>query len=271
MNKKYKNVKIMLIASLAILFSGIYAFAHRGGGYGHYQGMHQGQGWHHRDCGSSGCGDVDDMTEDEIKKLKAERTTFFEATKVLRRKIYQKRLELASELAKEDPDAAAAAGLQKEVSDFKAQLAQQRLEHILRVRKINPDLGRGFWGGGPVGPGMMHRGMMEPGGDSSWGPENCLKGAPGRGWGRGPQMLRSRNGYGMGPGMMEPGGDRSWGPGNCPCDASAGGYGMGPRMMHRGGYGMGPGYGRGPGMMNSGGSDRDNSRQYYKGRGSQPE
>jgi hypothetical protein len=229
MNKKYKTVKIMLIASLAILFSGLYASADRGRGCDNYHRMHQGQGWHHRGDGSPGCGAFGNLSEDEIKKLDAERTSFFEATKVLQRKIYQKRLELASELAKEDPDAAVAASLQKEVSDFKAQLAQQRLEHILRVRKINPDLGRRFWGGGPMGPAMMHRGMMEPGGD------------------------------------------RSWGPGNCPYDDSAGGHGMGPRMMQRGGYGMGPGYGRGPGMMNLGESYYDNSRQYYKGRGSQPE
>ena len=211
MNKKHKNVKIMLIAALAILFSGLYASADRGRGGDNHHRMHQGQGWHHRGHDSTGYGKFDNLGEDEIKKLKAERTTFFEATKVLRRKIYQKRLELASELAKEDPDAAAAAGLQKEVSDFKAQLAQQRLEHILRVRKINPDLGRRFWGGGSMGPGMMHRGMMEPGGDSRWGPDDCPFGGP------------------------------------------------------RGGYG------RGPGMMNSGGSDRDNSRQYHKGQGSQPE
>ena len=50
-----------------------------------------------------------------------------------------------------------------------------------------------------------------------------------------------------------------------------GGGMMGPGMMHGGGYGMGPGYGRGQGMMGPGGSDRDNSRQYYKGQGSQAE
>ncbi len=162
MNKNYKNVKIMLITALAILFSGIYASADRGKGCGHHHRMHQGQGWHHRGHDSPGCGDFENLGEDEIKKLDAERTAFFEATKDLRRKIYQKRLELASELAKEDPDAAVASVLQKEISDFKAQMAQQRLEHILRVRKINPDLGRGFWGGGPMGPGMMHRGKMGP-------------------------------------------------------------------------------------------------------------
>jgi Spy/CpxP family protein refolding chaperone len=217
MNKKYRKLNIMLIAAIAILFSGIYASADEGRGYGHHRRMEQGLGWHHRGDGGPGCGASDNLSEDEIKKLDVERTAFFEATKGLRRKIYQKRLELASELAKENPDAAAAAALQTEISDFKAQLAQKRLDHILRVQKINPDLGRGFGGGGLAGPGMMHRGMMGRGGKGSWGPNNCPYGGPG------------------------------------------GGYGKGPRG----------GYGRGLGMMGPGGSDRGNSRQYYRGQGSQ--
>jgi hypothetical protein len=205
---------------------------------------------------------LENLDKDEIKKLDEERTAFFEATKDLRRKIYQKRLELASELAKEDPDAAAASVLQKEISDFKAQMAQQRLEHILRLRKINPDLGRGFWGGGLMGPDMMHRGKTGPCGKYHRGPKNCLHGASGRGCGRGPgpQMMRSPSGCGMGgPGMMAPVGKRYWRSGNCPYDAPTGGYGMGP------------GYGKGPGMRGSGGPDRDNIRQPDKGPDSQPE
>ena len=260
MNKDYKTVKIVLITIFAILFSGNYVYAERGRGCGHHGGMHHGQGWHHRGHGCPGCGNLENLDKDEIKKLDEERTAFFEATKELRRKIYQKRLEFASELAKEDPDVATASGIQKEISDFKAQMAQQRLEHILRVRKINPDLGRGFWDGGPMGPEMMHNGKMGPCGKRHRGPKNCLHGAPGRGCGRGPQMMRSTSGCGMqGPGMMAPVGNRNWSPGNCPYDAPTGGHGMGP------------GYGNGPGMRSSGGPDRENIRQHDKGPDSQPE
>ena len=248
MNKKYRKLKIILIAAIAILFSGIYASADGGKGYGHYCEMHQGQGWHQRGYGGPGCAAMDNLSEDETKKLDAERTAFFESTKGLRRKIYQKRLELASELAKENPDAALAATLQKDVSDFKAQMAQKHLEHILRVQKINPDLGRGFWGGGPMGPGMMHRGMMGPGGKGNRGAYNCPFGGPG-------------GGYGIGSGgMMGPGRAGSRGPGNCPYGGSGGGYGMGPQMMHGGGYGRGPD-----------GSGRDCPRQYDKRQDSQAE
>ena len=210
MKKNYRKLNIMLIAAIAILFSGIYASADWGRGYGHHQGMYQGQGWHQRGDGGPRGGAFDNLSEVEIKKLEAERAAFFEATKDLRRKIYQKRLELASELAKENPDATTAAALQTEISDFKAQMAQKRLEHILRVQKINPDLGRGFWGGGPMGPGMMHRGMVERGGKGNWGSDSCPFGGPGRGYGMGQRMMH-RGGYGMGPGygrgpgMMSPG------------------------------------------------------------------
>jgi len=262
MNEEYRKSKIILIAAIAILFSVIHASADGGKGYNQRSGMHQGRGWHHGGSGGPGCNAFDDLSADEIKKLDEERTTFFEATKVVRQKIYQKWLELASEIAKENPDAAIAAALQKEVSDFKAQLDQKHLEHILRVRKINPDLGRGFWGGGPMGPGMMHGGMMGWGGKAYRGPDNCPFGGPGGGYGMGPRMMHR--------GMMEPGGEGSWGPDNCPYGGSRDDYRMGPRIMHRGGYGMGSRYGRGTGMMGPG-PDGDNSRQYYKGQGSQAE
>ena len=266
MNKKYGKSKIILMAAFAILFSGIHASADWDKGYGHHRRMHQGQGWHHRGDGGPGCGAFDNLSEDEIKKLDAERTAFFEAAKDLRRKIYQKRLELASELAKENPDATEASTLQREVSDFKAQMAQKRLEHLLRVRKINPDLGWRFWDGSPMGPGMMHRSKKGRGGKGNWGPCNGSFGGPGGDYGMGPRMMH-RGGYGM----MEPGGEGSWGPSNCPYGGPGGGYGMGPGMMHRGGYGMGSGYGRGPEMTGPGESDRENSRQYHKGQGSQTE
>lgn len=195
MNKEYRKLEIILIAIIAILFSVIHASADRGKGFNQHRGMHQGRGWHQGGSGGPRCGAFDDLSADEIQKLDEERTAFFEAAIDVRRKIYQKRLELASEIAKENPDAARAAALQKEVSDFMAQMDQKHLEHILRVRKINPDLAMGFGGGGPMGPGMMHHGGygMGPG---------CGKG-PGMGHHGGYGMSA---GCGRGPGMMGPGG-----------------------------------------------------------------
>jgi Spy/CpxP family protein refolding chaperone len=186
---KYLKIIISLMATIFILGLGTFVFADRDKGYGYQGSMHHGQERHHRGYGMFG-----DLSENQIQKLDEEHTAFREATKELRQQIYQKKLELASEVAKQKPDVAAAAALQQEISGLLAQLAQSRLEHFLRVQKINPDAGRGGpMGFGMMGPGMMHRGMMGPDG---YGGRKC----PGSGY---------RGGYGMGSDMMGPGYGRS--------------------------------------------------------------
>ena len=200
---KFSKIIIAFLAATFFLGSGTLVFAHSDKGYGYQGTRHHGQGRHHRGYGGPGYGSFGDLSEDQIRKLAEEHTEFREATTDLRQQIYQKKLELASEIAKQKPDPAAAAALQQEISDFLAQLAQRHLEHLLRVQKINPDVGRG----GPMGfgmmghqmmhpdmmgPGMMHRSMMGPGG---YGGGDC----PGSGF---------RGAYGMGPGMMRSGGNR---------------------------------------------------------------
>jgi hypothetical protein len=181
-------------------------------------GMHQGG------YGGPGCGYWGELSEDQVQKLYKEHAAFFEATQDLRGRLYQKRLELRSELAKENPDTNKAAALQKEISELKAEFDQKRLNHFLNMKKISPDIGRGFGGRyGMMGPGMMYGGRMGP---WAMGP-----GMMGPGYGTGPGMMG--RGYGMGPGMMGPG------------------YGMGPGMM-------GPGWGWG---MNPYGYDRDDQLQ----------
>jgi Spy/CpxP family protein refolding chaperone len=216
-------VKSLLVLSTVVFLGGVApGLAHSGMGYGPYsrwghQPMHD---WHHGAEEGPGFGCWGDLSREDIQKLEKERDDFFEATKNLRANIYQKRLELKSELAKENPDAKTAAGLQTEISGLKAEFGQKRLNHFLNMKKINPDIGRGFGGGyGMMGPGMMHRGMMEPwtmgpGGYGGRYGQNCPYGS-------------FRGGYGMGPGMVRPG------------------YGMGSGMM-------GPRYESGPGMMGPG-------------------
>jgi len=193
MNTPFKNLKIVLMATFFIIGMSVGASADMGRGSVYRGQMHQGPGWHHGGYGAPGWGAFDNLSEEDIKKLDEERQAFFEATKDLRREVYQKGLELASEMAKQNPDAARAAAIQKEISHTQAQLAQKRLEHIFRVRKINPDLGMGFSGGRHMEHGMMHRGMMGPGGRGYQGNPDC----PYDGF---------RGGYGRGPGMMGPGG-----------------------------------------------------------------
>ncbi len=85
-----------------------------------------------------------------MTRLDENRRAFFEETRNLRENLYQKELELRSELAKADPDAQKAADLQTEVSNLTAQLDQKRIAHRIKMKKENPEFfaGRGYGKGG---------------------------------------------------------------------------------------------------------------------------
>jgi hypothetical protein len=200
-----KSLPILLL----MVFWGVPApgFADWGMGYGPYPrwGHHRMHAWHHGAEESCTVGYWGNLSEEDIQKLEKERTDFFEDTKNLRANIYQKRLELKSELAKENPDAQRAAELQTEISKMKAEFDQKRLSHFLNIRKINPDMRAGFGRGyGMMGPGKMHHSMMEPWemGSGRYGSRYCPN-YPSGGF---------RGDYGMGPGMMGP----AWGMGMNP-------------------------------------------------------
>ncbi len=219
MKNKVITRTILILTVFALTGLGTGALAGWGEmGYGHHGPMHH--GW--------GPGYMGNLSDDEIKTLQKERNAFFEATQDLRQEIYQKNLELRSELAKRTPDAKKAAKLQKEISKSEADFDQKRLDHQMKMRKINPKAGRGFMGGRPMGQGMM-----------GYGGYGCPD-YPSSG-----QYMGSRRGYGMGPGMM----GRGMGP--------EGGYGRGPGMMDRGRgqmqgsqqMGSGPRYSQGKGAL----------------------
>jgi Spy/CpxP family protein refolding chaperone len=181
------------------------------------------------------------LSDEDQEVLSKERQAFFDDTQDLRQDMYQKRLELQSELAKKNPDDQKAVALQNDISKLTEEFEQKRLDFILKMRKTHPDMGRigGWrakdegvadcpnyghhmrrWNGYGMGPGMM--------GDDA-GDWNCPYDGRSMGPGRGYGMMG--RGYGMGSGMM-----------------MGRGYGMGPGMMGHG-YGMGPGYGRGQESM----------------------
>jgi hypothetical protein len=182
---KFANKIIFLSVVIAILGFSALGFAQMGMGQHHYGGMHHGPGWHHQGYGPRGYDPWGNLSEDEIKQIEEQRKVFFEATKEIRQQLYQKRLEIRSELAKKNPDAERAVELQKEISALKGQMGRQRLDHILKLKKINPDVGRGLVGRGQMG--YTRRGPKRYGGYA-----NC----PHQGFG---------SGYGMGAGMMTPG------------------------------------------------------------------
>jgi Spy/CpxP family protein refolding chaperone len=146
--KKISKLFIILVV-VGVLGFGINAFAHMGKGYGPSGWGNHGSGGHHMGSGGPGYGHMmGDLNDDDFKKMEEERRAFFKETETLRREVYQKELALESELAKKNPDAQKAVSLQKEISDFKAQLDQKRIEHMIRMRGIFPDAGGRYMGRG---------------------------------------------------------------------------------------------------------------------------
>ncbi len=80
----------------------------------------RGSGWAQR--GSGPAGYQGNLSDEDLDKLNKQRQAFFEGTRELRKNLHQKRLELRSELAKKDPDAKKAAGLQGEISDLSGRM-----------------------------------------------------------------------------------------------------------------------------------------------------
>ena len=159
MEKKHLSTIVSILAVFTLIGLGAYAFADPGKDYGrHGRGMgYYGRGGddcemgygHRRGYGRSSF--YGDLSDEEIKKLDEEKNAFFEATDDLKRKIYQKRLELRSELANKEPDEKNALNIQKDLSNLEAQMGQKRIEHLVKMKKINPDLagqGRGYHGRG---------------------------------------------------------------------------------------------------------------------------
>ncbi len=148
------TLKISIFVFIAIACFAAFALAQRGNrpvdcpGYGSEDCPQYGA----EDCPRYGGGGWEaQLSEEERAQVKQASQKFFEETKDLRDQLASKRSAMADELAKETPDSEAAAKLQGEVSNLKAQLDQKRLEHQLEMKKINPNLGGGY---GPMkGPG----------------------------------------------------------------------------------------------------------------------
>ena len=173
MNFSKTGKVLMGLVVVAVLAIAVTSFAgwgrgHRGYGYhmGPGYGMHE--GWAQGPGGYGGPGYRGDLSDEDAAKLNQERQAFFEATSDLREKRYQKELELRSELAKPEPDAKKAAGIQQEISDLDSQLDQNRLEHRIKMKKDFPRFGYRGDGYGPRGRGMG-RGMYGGG----YGPGSC--------------------------------------------------------------------------------------------------
>lgn len=170
-----QNILKKGIAVLTVIFLfGVGANAFAGWGRGYYGAGPVGQyrGWGGYDGPFYGRSDI---SEEDWKKLDQERQAFLTDTEVLRRKIYEKEMALRSELAKSSPDAPLAAGIRKELSDLQAEFEQKRLSHMIKMREVNPNFGRGDRMGRGRGYGRGYR-MDGPGPRGyGYGPGACWR------------------------------------------------------------------------------------------------
>ncbi len=161
-----RNGMAILIA-FAVVALGANAFAGRGMGQQDDERGYGGYG-HHQRRGGCAYGPMNaDLTPEQREQIEVQRQAFFDATMQDRQNLYAKELELRAEVAKSEPDLKKASGLQKEVSELRGSLDQKHLDHLMAMRKINPDAGRGFMlQGRGMGRHAMGQGM-------GYGPGNC--------------------------------------------------------------------------------------------------
>jgi Spy/CpxP family protein refolding chaperone len=168
------------IAIIAIVGLAATAFAEwgRGAGRGFGPGACGGPGGGFGKGGYNCPAAFDELSDEQIDRINEMRTQFFDDTRDLKDQIYQKRLELQSELARPEPEKSRALKLQKEVSELKNEMAQKRLEQRLELKKEFPELAdSGFGRGYGRGRGW---GMQQDGQERGYG---MWQG--GRGYGRG--------------------------------------------------------------------------------------
>jgi zinc resistance-associated protein len=169
---KRNNLKKALIVVAVVFVVGVGANAFAGWGRGFHGGGGPG-------CGQNTGGGYDcprygrsDVSEEDRKKIDQERESFFKDTEALRQQIYEKEMALRSELAKVTPDAGMAAEIQKALSALQGQFDLKRLDHMIKMRGVNPNAGRGrMMGRGGMmsqGRGYMMGGSGPRGGGSCW-------------------------------------------------------------------------------------------------------
>ena len=151
MKKVLMTVGILLM--VGILAAPVFAHRWGRGGYGAYGGPGDGPCWVEG-------GDISESQQAELDKLHEK---FVNDTAKLREDIWNKSAELDTLFESSNPDAKKVRILQKEISDLKAKMADQRVDFELEARKIAPNArfgrgyGKGYGKGYGRGYGMGHR------------------------------------------------------------------------------------------------------------------
>ena len=133
--------KMLTVIGILVLLGFLTApvFAHRWGGGRYYGGPGAGPCW----SASEGYSDLTEAQRAELGKLEEK---FINDAAKLRDQIWEKSAELNTVLNSPEPDRKKAQALQKEISNLKAEMGEQRLNFELEARKIAPNtrFGRGY-------------------------------------------------------------------------------------------------------------------------------
>jgi Spy/CpxP family protein refolding chaperone len=150
-------VTLLVIVGLVGFGSSAMAYRGWGGGNPDCPGFGAGSG---SGMGRGGGPYNANLTEEQRAQLDQARKAFFDETRDLHTQLRDKADALHEVLDADQVDAAAAAELQKEISDLRGQLDQKRLAHRIEMQKQFPELGNGprHWGKRGYGHGR-HGGM----------------------------------------------------------------------------------------------------------------
>jgi zinc resistance-associated protein len=139
--------KIVAIGGIIFLVAVIatYVLAH---GPGRWGDSHMKGDW---GCSTGYYSQTEKLTDEQRSQMDELYQKSYDETARLRNNIRTKSAELDMLLNSSEPDAGKARALQKEISELKAKLAQERINYDLEARKIAPKgrYGRGYarWGG----------------------------------------------------------------------------------------------------------------------------
>ena len=103
----------------------------------------------------------DKLTDEQRTQLDKLHQKFFDDTAAMRSQMAAKRSELQILMNTSNPDFEKAKALQKELSDLRAKMGQERIKLFAEEKKINPDarFGMGWGRGGKKGGGPCSGGM----------------------------------------------------------------------------------------------------------------
>ena len=142
MRKSNRKIFIMVLVLAVVVSLGAYA-ANEGGEKTDKRVQSGAQG---ASCCASGYdsrGTDSNLREDDIRKLREERSLFFQKIEPLRQSFYEKSDTLRDELNKNNPDTEITARMQGDISDLRAQLAKERTKYFIKIKEINPNLLQG--------------------------------------------------------------------------------------------------------------------------------